>query len=297
MGPTSSIAGTVTGAEYPLRLCPLSRSSVRRMDELRGRVGVITGGASGIGLATAERLAAEGMNLVLADIEQATLEAAAEQVAAAGVDVEPVVTDVTDLDAVNALADATWERFGGCHFLFNNAGVAVGGPIAEMSHADWKWCIDVDLWGPIHGVEAFLPRMIDQREGGHITSTASFAGVVPNDGLGVYCVAKYGVVAMSEVLWRELRQHEIGVSVLCPMRLATNIDASGRNRQNDYGGPESQAYPEVDEEEMAGDMLGPDVAADLVLKGIRENQLYLFTHPESRDFIRRRFERMDRVFD
>ncbi len=267
------------------------------MDDLQGKVGVITGGASGIGLATAHRLAAEGMHLVLADIEEETLRDAANQVAEAGVQVEAVVTDVTDLAAVEALADAAWDRLGGCHFLFNNAGVAVGGPIAEMTHADWKWCIDVDLWGPIHGVEAFLPRMIDQREGGHIASTASFAGVVPNDGLGVYCVAKYGVVAMSEVLWRELRPHEIGVSVLCPMRLATNIDASGRNRQDDYGGPASQAYPEVDEEEMAGDMLGPDVAADLVLKGIRENQLYLFTHPESREFIRRRFDRMDRVFD
>lgn len=260
-------------------------------------MGVITGGASGIGLATAHRLAAEGMHLVLADIEADTLQAAADQVARAGVRVEAVVTDVTDLAAVEALADTTWDRLGACHFLFNNAGVAVSGPIAEMTHADWKWCIDVDLWGPIHGVEAFLPRMIQQGEGGHIASTASFAGVVPNDGLGVYCVAKYGVVAMSEVLWRELRPHQIGVSVLCPMRLATNIDASGRNRQDDYGGPESQAYPEVDEDEMAGDMLGADVAADLVLQGIRENQLYLFTHPESRGFIQRRFDRMDRVFD
>lgn len=267
------------------------------MDELRGKVGVITGGASGIGLATAKRLAAEGMHAVLADIEADALAQAATEVASLGVDVATVVTDVTDLAAVEALADATWDRFGACHFLFNNAGVAVGGPIAEMTHADWKWCIDVDLWGPIHGVEAFLPRMIEQAEGGHIASTASFAGVVPNEGLGVYCVAKYGVVAMSEVLWRELRQHEIGVSVLCPMRLATNIDASGRNRQDDYGGPESQAYPEVDEEEMAGDMLGADVAAELVLEGIRENKLYLFTHPESRGFIKRRFDRMDRAFD
>ncbi len=266
------------------------------MDELQGNVGVITGGASGIGLATAKRLAAEGMNLVLADIEASALEAAAGEVGELGVDCIGVQCDVASLPSVEALADAAWDRFGKVHFLFNNAGVAVSGPIAEMTHADWKWTIDVDLWGPIHGIEACLPRMIDQGEGGHIASTASFAGVVPNDGLGVYCVAKYGVVAMSEVLWRELRQHEIGVSVLCPMRLATNIDASGRNRQDDYGGPESQAYPEVDEEEMAGDMRTAEDAAELVLQGIRDNQLYLFTHPESRGFIQRRFERMDRSF-
>lgn len=266
------------------------------IQDLRGSVGVITGGASGIGLATAQRLADEGMNLVLADIEAEALDRAVADLRGRGVEAEGVVTDVTSLDAVQVLADAAFDRFDKVHFLFNNAGVAVSGPIAEMTHADWKWTIDVDLWGPIHGVEAFLPRMIEQREGGHIASTASFAGVVPNDDLGVYCVAKYGVVAMSEVLWRELRQHEIGVSVLCPMRLATNIDASGRNRQDDYGGPESQAYDDVDEEEMAGRLLGADLAADLVLQGIRENKLYLFTHEESRDFIRKRFERMDRAF-
>ncbi len=264
--------------------------------DLRGSVGVITGGASGIGLATAHRLAGEGMQLVLADIEAGALDEAVAAVGDAGVDVIGVPTDVADLTSVEGLADAAFDRFGAVHFLFNNAGVAVSGPIAEMTHEDWTWTIDVDLWGPIHGVEAFLPRMIEQGQGGHITSTASFAGLVPNDGLGVYCVAKYGVVALSEVLWRELRAHEIGVSVLCPMRLATNIDASGRNRQDDYGGPDAQQYPEVDEEDMAGRMLDADVAADLVLGGIRENTLYLFTHDEARGFIRRRFDRIDRAF-
>ena len=267
------------------------------MDDLAGKVAVVTGGASGIGLAAAQRLGAEGTRLVVADIEAERLDTAVAGLTTAGFDAIGVVTDVTDLGSVTALADAAFDHFGAVHVLFNNAGVAVSGPIAEMTHADWKWVIDVDLWGPIHGVEAFLPRMIDQRQGGHIVSTASFAGVVPNDGLGVYCVAKYGVVAMSEVLARELREHDIGVSVLCPMRLATDIDASGRNRQDSYGGPEAQQYPEVDEEEMAGRMLGADDAAELVLHGIRTNQLYLFTHEESRGFIRRRFERIDRSFD
>ena len=267
------------------------------MQDLNGKVGVITGGASGIGLATAQVLASRGMNLVLADVEPGPLSEAVTHLTAGGAQAIGVETDVADLDAVQSLADATWSAYGGAHFVFNNAGVAVSGPIAEMTHADWKWTIDVDLWGPIHGVEAFLPRMIEQGQGGHITNTASFAGVVPNMDLGVYCVAKYGVVAMSEVLQRELRQHEIGVSVLCPMRVATNIDASGRNRQRDYGGPESQQYPEVDEEEMAGRTIEVTEVAELVVRGITDNQLYLFPHPEARRFIAKRFERMDRAFD
>ncbi len=267
------------------------------MDELDGKVGVITGAASGIGLATAHRLAREGMRLVLADIEKDPLFAAVDAVRQLGVEAEGMVVDVSSVEDVADLAAASWERFGPVHFLFNNAGVAVGGPAAEMTHADWRWCIDVDLWGPIHGVEAFLPQMIEDGQGGHITNTASFAGMVPNDGMAVYCVAKYGVVALSEVLWRELRQHDIGVSVLCPMRIETNIDGSGRNRPSVYGGPESQAYTEVDEDAMAGDLLAAEAAADLVVRGIVENRLYLFTHPESREFIRRRFDRIDRAFD
>ena len=267
------------------------------MDDVRDKVAVITGGASGIGLATAKDLAARGAKLVLADVEPEPLAAAVAELANGGAHAIGVATDVAELDQVEALADRTWSEFGAAHIVFNNAGVAVSGPIAEMSHADWKWVIDVDLWGPIHGVETFVPRMIEQGEGGHVVNTASFAGMVPNDGLGVYCVAKYGVVALSEVLYRELRQHEIGVSVLCPMRVKTNIDASGRNRQDEYGGPEAQAYDDVDEEEMAGRLIPVDDVAGLVVTGILENQLYLFPHEEARPFITKRFERIDRAFD
>ena len=165
-----------------------------------------------------------------------------------------------------------------------------------MTHDDWRWVIDVDLWGVIHGVEAFTQRIVKQGEGGHIAATASFAGMVPNVGLGPYCVAKYGVVALMEVLHRELRPHGIGTSVLCPMRVKTNIDASGRNRQNDYGGPEQQNYPEVDESQMAGNLIDVAAVGQLVVDGIKRNQLYLFPHPESREFIRRRFERIDQAF-
>ena len=126
----------------------------------------------------------------------------------ASTDVLGVVTDVADKASVDALADATYSRFGQADVVFGNAGVAVGGPIVEMSHDDWRWIIDVDLWGPVHGVEAFLPRMVEAGNGGHLLFTASFAGLVPNVGLGPYCVAKYGVVALAEVLHRELRPQQ-----------------------------------------------------------------------------------------
>ena len=164
------------------------------------------------------------------------------------------------------------------HIVFNNAGIAVGGPVLDMTHDDWRWVIDVDLWGPIHGVEAFLPRLVAQGEGGHVLFTASFAGLVPNRGLGPYCVAKYGVVALAEVLWRELREHGIGVSVLCPMRVGTHIGHSERNRSADYGGrPARRSSPDQDagNEELAGRVLDVDGVAALTVDAIVANRLYV----------------------
>src|SRR5215510_1940700 len=209
------------------------------MQDLSGRVAVITGGASGIGLATARRLAGEGTRIVLADVQQDALDTAVKEIQSLGVETLGVRTDVGDLKQVQTLADQTWAHFGGAHLVFNNAGVAIFGPIQEMKHEDWEWVLRVDLWGVIHGVEAFIPRMIQQNQGGHIVNTASFAGLVPNQGLGVYCVAKYGVVALSECLARDLRANGIGVSVLCPMILATNIRHSERNRPAELGGPQA----------------------------------------------------------
>ena len=270
------------------------------MDDLNGRVAVITGGASGIGLATAKALAREGMKLVLADIEQSALDTAVPEIEALGTEAIGVRTDVGNLEDLEALADRTWERFGGCHVLFNNAGVAVGGPIAEMTHHDWEWLMRVNLWGPIHGVEVFVPRMIEQAEGGHIVSTASFAGLVANDGLGVYCVTKYGVVALMECLYRELNPHDIGVSVLCPMRVETNINNSQRNRPAELGGAEPDLPPGSGDEEgrpQAGRVIDAEEVAGMVVNAIKQRQLYILTHPESRGFIQSRFRRIDRTFD
>lgn len=268
------------------------------MEDLSGRVAVITGGASGIGLATARRLAHEGMRLVLADIERQPLEAAVRELQQRGAIALGVHTDVGDLQQVQALATTAFAHFGAVHLLFNNAGVAVFGPLQDMKHSDWEWVLRVDLWGVIHGVEAFVPRMIKQGQGGHIVNTASFAGLVPNEGLGVYCVAKYGVVALSECLARDLRPYGIGVSVLCPMILETNIGTSERNRPPAFGGPEA-SRPRTPEEQqrLRGRVLSADVAAEKVVRAVKSGQLYIHTHEEAREFIRRRFERIDRAFD
>jgi NAD(P)-dependent dehydrogenase (short-subunit alcohol dehydrogenase family) len=210
--------------------------------------------------------------------------------------VVPARVDVRDRDAVARVADLTYERFGRADVVFNNAGIATSGPVAEATHDDWRWTIDVNLWGPIHGVEAFLPRMIEAGRG-HLLFTASFAGLVPNLGLGAYCVSKYGVVALAEVLHRELRDRGIGVSVLCPMIVSTNIGTSARNRPPELGGGHPPAEPAAPSDPRAGSVLPADVVADHVVSAIGTDRLYIVTHEESRPMIRRRFERIDRAFD
>jgi NAD(P)-dependent dehydrogenase (short-subunit alcohol dehydrogenase family) len=206
------------------------------VESFEGRAAVITGGANGIGFATAKEFARRGARVMLGDIDQAALDDAVAALRADGVDAHGVVCDVRKLDAVSNLADEAFRVFGDVHVVFNNAGIAYAGPIVETSHDDWRFVIDVDLWGPIHGVEAFLPHLIAQGGDSHIVFTSSFAGLIPNVGLGPYCVAKYGVVALAETLAREVRPNGIGVSVLCPMIVETNLLANTeRVRSSDYG--------------------------------------------------------------
>ncbi len=261
------------------------------MDTFQGRGAVVTGGASGIGLATAREFAARGAGVVLADIDPSTLGRAVEALRADGLDAYGVNCDVRQRDQVAHLADEAFRLLGAVHILFNNAGVAVDGPIAKMTHEDWRFVIDVDLWGPIHGVEAFLPRMREQGQGGHLLFTASFAGLVPNSGLGPYCVAKYGVVALAEVLAREAKSDGIGVSVLCPMLVATNLFATSA-RVRDAGSDT------VEELTMTGDgVLEVTDVARLTAEAVLADRLYVLPHQAARTSIRRRFDRIDATFD
>ena len=267
------------------------------MDSFQGRAAVITGGASGIGFATAQEFARRGARLMLADINEAGLQQAVSTLREDGVDAHGVVCDTRKLDDVVALADEAFRVFGTVHVVFNNAGIAYAGPIAETSHDDWRFVIDVDLWGPIHGVEAFLPRLIAQQEDSHIVFTSSFAGLIPNVGLGPYCVAKYGVVALAETLSREVRANGIGVSVLCPMIVDTGLMAnSAAVRSSDFGAASTAPPQDLPTGATDPEVRSEDVAR-LTAEAILANRLYVIPHQASRPSIRRRFERIDRAFD
>src|SRR5258705_2718526 len=241
---------------------------------------------------------------MLADINQSTLDAAVADVRADGVDAHGVVCDVRKLADVVALADEAFRVFGDVHVVFNNAGIAYAGPIASTSHDDWRFVIDVDLWGPIHGVEAFLQRLIAQGADSHMVFTSSFAGLIPNVGLGPYCVAKYGVVALAETLAREVRPNGIGVSVLCPMIVETNLLANTeRVRSEDYGPPTPSAAETVQQlasgpnAQYDDSVLDVEDVARLTADAILANRLYVLPHRAARDSIQRRFGRIDRTFD
>ena len=270
------------------------------MESFEGRAAVITGGANGIGFATAKEFARRGARVMLGDIDQAALDDAVAALRADGVDAHGVVCDVRKLDAVTNLADEAFRVFGDVHVVFNNAGIAYAGPIVETSHDSWRFVIDVDLWGPIHGVEAFLPRLIAQGGDSHIVFTSSFAGLIPNIGLGPYCVAKYGVVALAETLAREVRPNGIGVSVLCPMIVETNLLANTeRVRSADYGPAHSEAetVQQLASDPTDDSVLNVDDVAGLTADAILANRLYVLPHRAARDSIKRRFERIDRTFD
>ncbi|MGV0874784.1 SDR family NAD(P)-dependent oxidoreductase [Mycolicibacterium sp. XJ879] len=271
------------------------------MNNFDGPAAVITGGASGIGFATAREFARRGARIMLADIDLSALDDAVATLRGDGIDAHGVLCDVRKLDDVTRLADEAFGMFGEVHVVFNNAGIAYAGPIAQASHDDWRFVIDVDLWGPIHGVEAFLPRLIAQQADSHIAFTSSFAGLIPNVGLGPYCVAKYGVVALAETLSREVRADGIGVTVLCPMIVDTNLLANTERVRGDDYGPATPS-PADTVQQLASNpaddsVLDVDEVARLTVDAILANRLYVLPHSAARGSIRRRFERIDRAFD
>jgi NAD(P)-dependent dehydrogenase (short-subunit alcohol dehydrogenase family) len=264
------------------------------MDSLRDKVAVVTGGASGIGRELCLGFARAGARVVVADVDQAGMEETAAGVRQAGSEAIGVRTDVSRLGDVETLADRAFAQWGAVHVLCNNAGVSVHGGLESATHQDWEWVIGVNLWGVIHGIEAFVPRMIARREPGHVVNTASMAGLIASQGLGVYNTTKYAVVGLSETLQKDLRPYDIGVSVLCPMGVATAIGASERNRPAHLRGPVRRPAGEI---ELIGRTLTPAHVAAQVLRAILANRLYIITHVEGLEPLRRRFQRMERAVE
>ncbi|HEY5112222.1 MAG TPA: SDR family NAD(P)-dependent oxidoreductase [Acidimicrobiales bacterium] len=252
--------------------------------ELEGKTAVITGGASGIGLATAKKFAASNVNLVLGDIEEGPLQQAVADLKADGAKVLGVRTDVTIEDDVIALREAALKEFGGAHLVFNNAGVAAGATIGTPTKI-WKWVLDVDLNGVIYGLNAFIPLFLEQNEG-HVVNTASLAGLGGAPGMGPYCAAKFAVVGLSESLFQELALSDtnVGVSVLCPGFVRTRIHQSERNMPN-----ELVSYNEDPTARFMADMASTAVnagidAADVaaaVEDAVRTKKFWILTHERS----------------
>jgi NAD(P)-dependent dehydrogenase (short-subunit alcohol dehydrogenase family) len=268
------------------------------MREFAGRVAVVTGAASGIGLGLATRFAEEGMRVVLADVEEPALDKACDGLRARGFDVLGVPTDTSQADSVEQLAQRTLERYGGVHILCNNAGVGGGfANIWEASLKDWEWILGVNVWGVIHGVRTFVPIMLAQGTDAHIVNTASIAGLVP--GTRAYSVSKHAVVALSEALYHNLAQTDarIRVSVLCPGLIDTRIMYAFRNRPSRLlNTPGVQATErEVARAERIGNMaselgLAPAEVARIVVEAIRSDQFYILTHDHFDETIRTRME-------
>jgi len=266
------------------------------MKEFKDKVAVITGAASGLGRAMAERCVQEGMKVVLADVEVETLTKTEASMKASGATVLAIRTDVSHASDVEALAQKTLDAFGAVHLLCNNAGVGTGSAIWKSTIADWEWVIGVNLWGVIHGVRVFVPIMLEQDTECHIVNTASMAGLISGPGLGAYKVTKHAVVTLSETLYHELAERgaRVSVSVLCPGVVSTRIMESARNRPAHFPTPEprdpaSAARWEALRERVATGM-PPGQVADAVFEAIRKDQFYILTHPEWQDSVRSRME-------
>ncbi|MCH2633693.1 MAG: SDR family NAD(P)-dependent oxidoreductase [Acidimicrobiales bacterium] len=264
------------------------------METMKNRVAVVTGAASGIGKALSLAFAAEGSSVVLADVEDEALAAAKAEVEALGVTALAVKTDVTDEESVADLCSATLEAFGEVHILCNNAGVGGGGLIKNQQLVDWKWVIDVSLWGVINGLHHFLPHLIEA-EDSHVVSTASVAGLMAVPGLAPYNAAKYGVVAIMETLHHEMMRDEeanLGVSVLCPGVVRTNIATAQRNRpehlrrQKGESGSNAAKAPEEARKRNSAiaaaleNGMEPSDVASQVINAIYDRRFWVLSHPE-----------------
>jgi NAD(P)-dependent dehydrogenase (short-subunit alcohol dehydrogenase family) len=266
------------------------------MRELSGKVAVITGAASGIGLAVSRRLGAAGMRVMMADVDEPTLAAAAASLKADGIDAATAVTDVSDPGSVDALAQVTLSRFGAVHVVCNNAGVTRGGKSWEVPLATWHWVVGVNMFGIVHGIRSFVPHLIAQGEG-HIVNTASMAGLVAAANGGPYAATKHAAVAVSESLYYELEAmgSPVGVSVLCPGPVRTEIHKSYRHWSERFGPrPEVKDSPEVaawrqESATMIESGMEPATIAAAVYRAIVTNRFWILTHPEYSEVLQARY--------
>jgi NAD(P)-dependent dehydrogenase (short-subunit alcohol dehydrogenase family) len=265
------------------------------MRDLEGKTAFITGGASGIGLAIAHALGGAGMSIMLADIEETALAAAVVDLQDRQIRVASVICDVTRRAAVEAAAVKTIETFGKVHVVCNNAGVGAGGPIDEIAHDEWAWVLEVNLMGVVYGLECFLPRLRAHGEGGYILNTASMAGLISMPTLEPYSATKYAVVALSEGWAAQLEPEGIGVGVLCPGFVRTNIFSSRRNRPDRFGGAVSEGGDFASELVKSG--IDPGHVGRRVLEGVQNNERYIFTHPQMRPYVEARFGAIMAAFD
>lgn len=268
------------------------------MQAFKGKVAVVTGGASGLGKAMARRFAAEGMSVVLADVQQDTLDGAVAEFESAGFPVLGVRCDVSRQDAVDALRDAALARFGRVHVLCNNAGVAPGGLAWESTLEDWYWCLGVNVYGVIHGLRSFVPHMLAHGDQAHIVNTASVAGLISPPGMGIYCVSKHAVVTLTECLHHDLasRTDRVAASVLCPAYVPTGIADSERNRPVEFANaPRPASAEDTAREEglrkaVASGRISAGQVADAVLEAIRERRFYILTHQKTKPAIETRMQ-------
>lgn len=267
------------------------------MQDLEGKTALVTGGAGGIGLALARTLLAEGMQVVITDVDTDALASAEAALQGSNTQLLALALDVTDRAGFAQVAQAVSERFGNLHLLCNNAGVYRGGTLDKVTYEDWDWVMGVNVGGVVNGLQTFVEGMRDHGEGAHIVNTASMAGINASPGLGVYNTSKFAVVGMSEALRQDMAPHNIGVSVLCPGMVQTRILESERTRPDDFDVQDSQALAAAEAQSEAmhtamGAAITPEEVAQVVVNGIKANEFYLFPHPEMKSFASARSEEM-----
>ena len=264
------------------------------MKDVKGKVAFITGGASGMGLGMARAFAAAGMKVMIADIEAGPAQKAVDELKAKGYEAACVKVDVTKLEDVQAAAKKTIETFGKVHVLCNNAGIAIGGKSETASMRNWHWVMDVNLWGVVHGLQVFMPLLKAHGEGGHVVNTASMAGMYGIRNSGPYNASKFAVVGITETMMGENRKTGIGISLMCPGVVNTNLGTSGRNRPGRLwrrGGREKSGLGALT------NGLDPNIVGRLVLEAIQDDQPYIFTDPALRNLVELRTKRILAGYD